>query len=322
MNQTPDLRNTAKAQVAGELADLLQRVEDVKAELTALIPDGEPAGIDPVVRLASRLVEANEQLVVSAMQAHSDAATAQSLLDEVAQSAGLDPLTSLPNRTLLLDRFAQAIANARRHGSRMAVMFLDLNGFKQINDQLGHSVGDEVLRLTARCLAASIRDADTVGRYGGDEFLILLADLSQTADAAVIADKINAALALVESAGATVPAPTVSIGISVYPDNGLDAGTLIDLADAAMYRAKRHAPGSFAFHGQEPVGEPGLPGPDAPHDPVWAEHEHHFADLREANENLVVAVIDAQELQAAAEEAHRSLAASLIELVRTELPPP
>src|SRR5204862_3814417 len=105
-----------------------------------------------------------------------------------------DVLTELPNRMLMLDRLTQAIAAAKRRGQRAAVLFLDLNNFKQVNDTLGHAAGDEVLKLVARCLVSSVRDADTVSRHGGDEFVILLTELAQPSDAALIADKLIAAL--------------------------------------------------------------------------------------------------------------------------------
>lgn len=323
MNPTPNLRNTAKAKLASELADLVMRVEVMRAELGQPKPGGATA-IDEGARLAAELVEVNERLVLSALQAHSEVASAQIALDDAAQAADIDALTALPNRTLLLHRFAQAIASAKRHASRIAVLFLDLNGFKQINDRLGHAVGDEVLKLAARCFASVVRDADTAGRYGGDEFLILLPDISQIADAGLIAGKINAALAAVDSPGRQLPTLTVSIGISIYPDDATDAATLIDLADAAMYRAKRHGSASFAFHGQEPAGGRRRSGPGAgssrtfaPHpEPVQGLHVQRYADLRDANEQLLLAVLDARALQAAAEKSQQRQAEFLILLAR------
>lgn len=143
--------------------------------------------IDAESRLDSRreaqLVEANEQLVVSALSARIDADTCAETLQEMSRSLGLDALTGLPNRALLLDRFAQAIAHAHHHGTRLALLFLDIDNFKLINDTFGHAIGDEVLRLAARRLASSVRDVDTVSRHGGDEFLILLTEVSQVSDA-------------------------------------------------------------------------------------------------------------------------------------------
>jgi diguanylate cyclase (GGDEF)-like protein len=143
---------------------------------------------------SARLLEANEQLVLAVLRAQSDAEAASRALEELLRSAGLDALTALPNRVRLLDRFAGAIAHAKRHGRRMALLFLDLNNFKQINDTLGHAVGDEVLKLAAQRLASLVREEDTVSRYGGDEFLILLTEISQASDASLVADKVIAAL--------------------------------------------------------------------------------------------------------------------------------
>ncbi len=272
---------------------------------------------------AAQLLEANEQLVVTALRAQTDAVTTAFALDDASQSAQLDALTQLPNRALLRDRLGQAIASAGRRGGRLALLFVDLDNFKQINDTLGHAVGDEVLKGAARCLVSSVRAADTVGRYGGDEFLILLAEVSQPSAAGFIAEKVIAAiggLGHVSSQGAPL---TASVGISIYPDDGSDAATLIARADAAMYRAKRHRPGAFAFHGQVPVGERGPASPPRAStaqgatrtELALAEQARRNAQLREANEQLVLAALGARELQAAAEQAQRRQADFLAAVV-------
>ena len=168
----------------------------------------------------------------------------------VSQWADLDPLTELPNRALLHDRLTRAISHAKRREKRLAVLFLDLNNFKHINDSLGHRVGDQVLKLAAERLTMSIREADTVGRLGGDEFVILLTDVSKASDAVMIADKITAVLGEPSRIGGVVLHLSASIGISLYPDDGTDSDVLVDRADAAMYSAKRQGVGSFVFHGQ------------------------------------------------------------------------
>lgn len=149
-----------------------------------------------------------------------------------------DPLTDLPNRTLLHDRIAQAIALARRHGSQCAVMFLDVDRFKLINDSLGHSIGDQLLRSVAERLLACVRGTDTVSRPGGDEFVVLLSEIEHTRDAVVVADKMLASLASPHQIAQHDIHVTVSIGISVCPDDGMDAETLIKNADVALYHAK------------------------------------------------------------------------------------
>jgi diguanylate cyclase (GGDEF)-like protein len=261
---------------------------------------------------ADRLVEANERLVIAALRAQTDAETAARALKEAARLAERDALTELPNRVLLLDRFAHAIANAKRHGGRLALLFLDIDNFKQINDSLGHAVGDQVLKLAAHCLVSSIRGVDTVSRHGGDEFLILLTEVSQASDAVLVADKVVAALAAPSLVGEHVLRLAASIGISIYPDDGEDADTLIDRADAAMYRAKRQGLGRFVLYGEEPASERGLKSAlESPrqllarYELALAEHERRHAQLREANERLVLAALGAQEQQAAAEMALR-----------------
>jgi len=140
----------------------------------------------------SALAETNEQLVLAALHAESVAETAVSELGELARLGQRDPLTNLPNRLLMLDRLESAIATARRRETRIAVLFIDLDHFKRINDTLGHAIGDEALKLTARRLQSAVRDSDTVSRHGGEEFLVLLPDISQAADAVSIAQKLLA----------------------------------------------------------------------------------------------------------------------------------
>jgi diguanylate cyclase (GGDEF)-like protein len=262
---------------------------------------------------AAKLLAVNEQLVVAALRAQTKAEAATEALDNLSRSAELDALTDLPNRASLLDRFNYAIAIARRTGTQLALLFVDLNNFKQINDTLGHAVGDQVLRLAARRLASAVRGSDTVSRHGGDEFLILLTDVSHATDIAQIAVKLIAALGPPTRVGEHVLRLTASIGISLFPADGEDAHTLIERADAAMYRAKRSGLGGFAFHGPHSSGTaPGEPRVlSALHYPLThyraalAEQARRHAQLREANEQLVLATLSAQKLQDAAEQAQR-----------------
>ncbi|HEY0661168.1 MAG TPA: diguanylate cyclase [Lysobacter sp.] len=290
-----------------------QQAEQARAALARLHRDViEAEGLLDSSQSA-RLIEANEQLVAAALRAQSEAEAASRALDELSRSAELDALTALPNRVWLLDRFAGAIAFAKRHGTQMALLFLDLNNFKQINDTLGHAVGDEVLKLAAQRLASLVREEDTVSRYGGDEFLILLTEVSHASDSTLVADKVIAALAAPSRVGEHVLRLTASIGISIYPDDGEDAETLIGLADAAMYRAKRLGLGSFICHGEEPPSArslqlPALASLQRPfthHEFASAEHERRNVQLREANGELVLAALSAQELLAAAERSQQ-----------------
>ena len=149
-----------------------------------------------------------------------------------------DPLTNLPNRVLLEDRIKQAIAAAKRDTKKVAVMFLDLDHFKTINDSLGHHRGDKLLTEVAKRLSRVVRAADTVARLGGDEFVIVLPDLDHPDEAAAVAHKLLAELQLPYLVGDTELRLTVSIGVSIYPDDGEDFARLIMNADAAMYHAK------------------------------------------------------------------------------------
>jgi len=171
------------------LARLNAQAERVRTELAHLRQDLLDVQRDFNGRLAAQLVEANERLVIAALHADTIAEEAMTNLDELARSSQRDALTDTPNRALMLDRLDSAITLARRRGTRLAVLFLDIDHFKQINDTLGHPVGDQVLQLAARRLESAVRESDTVSRYGGDEFVVLLADMSQPSDAARIAAK-------------------------------------------------------------------------------------------------------------------------------------
>jgi len=166
---------------------------------------------------------------------------------QMAHSAEHDFLTGLPNRMLLNDRVDQAIAFAARHMNKIAVLFLDLDGFKHINDSLGHPIGDKLLQSVAQRLSVCIRGSDSVSRQGGDEFVVLLLELKQPEDAAVSAKRILQAVAQPYSIDQHDLHVTASIGVSIYPDDGLDAETLIKNADTAMYQAKDNGRRSFQF---------------------------------------------------------------------------
>lgn len=149
-----------------------------------------------------------------------------------------DPLTGLPNRTLLYQRLRQSLKLAERHGSRVGVLFLDLDHFKPINDHFGHSAGDEVLRQVARRLTGSLRDSDTVARIGGDEFMVVINDVENQAAARAAADKLVAAIEQPFSVDGRELHLGVSVGLSVFPDHDNDIEALMSLADIDMYRVK------------------------------------------------------------------------------------
>jgi len=176
-----------------------------------------------------------------------DVSAARAMALKMEHSAQHDFLTGLPNRMLFSDRVGQAITLARRHHKHIAVLFLDLDGFKHINDSLGHPTGDKLLQSIAQRLVAIVRGADTVSRQGGDEFVVLLSEVERAEDAAVTAKRMLQGVAGAHLVDAHALHVTASIGVSVYPDDGQDAETLIKNADTAMYQAKANGRQSFKF---------------------------------------------------------------------------
>lgn len=161
--------------------------------------------------------------------------------------AYFDALTELPNRSLLADRFQQAAATAQRHTRKMALLFIDLDRFKQVNDSLGHLVGDELLRRVADRIRACLRDSDTMARLGGDEFIILLSELANAEHAAVVAQKCIDVLQAPFLLSGHELRVTPSIGIALYPQDGTSLDALVKCADTAMYAAKDSGRNSYQF---------------------------------------------------------------------------
>jgi diguanylate cyclase (GGDEF)-like protein len=313
MNNLTDTTHSGSENSKNELADLQKEIEQARRVL-ALLHEGAMAAERWLSsQRAMELLAANEQLVVAALRAQTNAEAATQELKQISRAAELDALTGLHNRVSLLDRFEYAVAIAKRVGTRLALLFIDLDNFKQINDTLGHAVGDQVLRLAAKRLAAAVRGSDIVSRHGGDEFLILLTDVSYATDVIQIALKLIAALGPPIRVGADVLRLTASIGISLFPDDGEDATTLINRADAAMYRAKRSGAGGFVFHGTgasesvpaEPRALAALHYPLTHYRAALAEQARRYTQLRDANEQLVLAALSAQTLQDAAEQTER-----------------
>jgi diguanylate cyclase (GGDEF)-like protein len=173
-----------------------------------------------------------------------------------------DPLTGLANRRLLADRMSTALVHARRNKSSMAVVYLDLDGFKQVNDTQGHVIGDALLKLVAGRLVATVREEDTVARVGGDEFIVALWYVAGTANAATVASKIIAAVSkpyLIDGHSVHV---TASAGVAVHPMHGRDAETLMKSADLALYEAKHAGKNAFRISASGDASEvaPSLQG--------------------------------------------------------------
>lgn len=202
--------------------------------------DGEESAIEDT----SAPIHDNRGKVIGAVIVFHGVGEARAMSVKMSHLAQHDPLTGLPNRLLLHDRLGRSIASARRRASALAVLFLDVDRFKRINDTLGHAAGDEVLQSIAGRLSACVRESDTVCRYGGDEFVVLLSEVACSEDAVSSADQLLAAIAMPHRVGKQDLHITASVGVSVYPADGTDAVTLLRKADLALLRAK---PGRSAW---------------------------------------------------------------------------
>lgn len=177
-----------------------------------------------------------------------DVTDARAAEDRIQNLAYHDDLTGLPNRASFSLLLIHAISRARRDGSGFAILFIDLDGFKQVNDTLGHEAGDALLREVGNRLKTWVRQNDIAARLGGDEFVMLLEDVSEPQQAAKVAEKILLEIAGTSQPTGTPHGVTASIGISFYPQDGEDEKTLMKNADGAMYRAKQRAKNNFQFH--------------------------------------------------------------------------
>ena len=185
--------------------------------------------------------------VTGAVMVFHDVTMARAMTLKMSYLAQHDSLTDLPNRLMFQDRLAQAIALAHRHRQKLAVLFVDMDGFKPINDSLGHAIGDRLLQSVAQRLQACVRGSDTVCRHGGDEFVILLTEVAHAEDAAAVADKILLTLRSPHRIGEHNLRVTGSIGIVTYPDDGTEADALMSHADLAMYHSKENGRDNYQF---------------------------------------------------------------------------
>jgi diguanylate cyclase (GGDEF)-like protein len=289
------------------LAGLDAQAEALREHLAKLRQDLLDVQNDLGVARANELREANEKLVLAVLKADSIAAMAVSSLGELTHASQHDPLTGTPSRALMRDRLDTAIAAARRQGTQLALLFLDLDDFKAINDALGHANGDAMLQLVAERLVATVRDSDTVSRQGGDEFLILLPQIAHAADATLIATKLLDAVAAPAQVGCPALHLSASVGIAVYPQDGTDAEMLTKHADVAMYHSKRRSHGGFEFFADSIAGEPATPPESGEWHPAAVSRGARglaHPDLRRVNEQLVVSALSAQASAAQATEAH------------------
>ncbi len=218
-----------------------REIEIALRELALLTKEKEYASDIAAHRLIqSQLLEANQNLVVASVHAQTMVEIAEQAKTQISHMAEHDVLTGLPNRLLLTDRLVQSISFAQRYGHQVALIFLDLDHFKNINDSLGHTIGDELLQSVAKRLLSCVRLSDTVCRYGGDEFVVLLSEVQDAQDAARIAEKLNQAMTSTphQISGHSLHI-TMSIGISLYPESSMNVETLVRDADTAMYQAKK-----------------------------------------------------------------------------------
>jgi diguanylate cyclase (GGDEF)-like protein/PAS domain S-box-containing protein len=205
--------------------------------------DGIERGIENTVALTHD----QDGDITGAVVAFHEVSVARTKSLEMSHLAQHDVLTNLPNRMLFNDRLTQAISLAERQGKQLALMFVDLDHFKKVNDSLGHEVGDKLLQSVAGRLMACVRRTDTVSRLGGDEFVILLSQVERAGDAALSARNILRALSKPHIINNKSLDINVSVGVSTYPDDGATAETLVSKADTAMYEAKRHGRNNYQF---------------------------------------------------------------------------
>jgi diguanylate cyclase (GGDEF)-like protein len=229
-------KEAAQAEVIAAHAALLEAKQEQERELEA--------------RIAERTVElnrANERLREEAREREQLMAQLQAQEQQMRHMAQHDPLTGLPNRISMHQRLALAMEFAKRNRKKLAVMMVDLNDFKRLNDTRGHRCGDHVLVQVAGRLRTSVRGSDTVARYGGDEFVVLAGELDRAVDVASIAEKIADMVSLPIAIDGATERIGCSIGISIYPDQAEDADGLIERADRAMYVAKAAKGPRYAF---------------------------------------------------------------------------
>ena len=239
------LNGATRVPVADPMARAMRKDEAVHLPANSILVrrDGSEVPIEDSVAP----IHAGASKATGAVIVFRDVSETRALVQQMAYSAQHDFLTGLPNRMLFNDRVGQAIAFSARHRNKIAVLFLDLDGFKHINDSLGHPIGDKLLQSVTQRLVDCVRGSDTVSRQGGDEFVVLLSEVKHLEDAAITARRMLQAVAQVHSIDLHDLHVTASIGISVYPDDGVDAETLVKNADTAMYQAKEKGRQGYQF---------------------------------------------------------------------------
>jgi len=218
----------------------LTQNEDVEHKITKAANDLKLVNTKLAKELAKRIVLESELAETKAdlAEVRDDLSKSQVKEEEAQQIALQDALTGLPNRVSFEQRLGQGLIQAKRHGWRLAVLFIDIDEFKSINDSYGHDLGDQVMLMVANRLRSSVRDEDVVSRWGGDEFVCLLFKVKQEADVTRLAEKLIHRIAEACEFDGTIFSIKVSIGVAIYPTDGETADILFKKADIAMYRAK------------------------------------------------------------------------------------
>jgi len=240
-----------------EAADRDKRLDRdgfVAAEVPRVSKDGTPLSL----WLTASCVRNADGSIRNYVRVFTDISLLKETQRKLEELASFDSLTGLPNRRLLHDRLEQATRRAQRSDKGLAVMFIDLDGFKSVNDTLGHAMGDLMLKEIGPRLQKCIRSSDSVGRLGGDEFAIVLEDTRNPPDIVQIADRIIAAFAPPFVLDGHPVATSASVGIAIYPNDGTDAETLLKSADIAMYRAKHAGRNQFNFFSERTEIEPAI----------------------------------------------------------------
>ena len=230
-----------------ELAIRLNKTVALPTNSVLIRRDGAEAAIEDS---AAPIHDRSGQVTGAVMVFH-DVSVARAMTLRMSYLAQHDSLTDLPNRVLMNDRLGKAIILSKRHQRQLAVLFVDLDRFKYVNDSMGHVVGDQLLQSVARRLCACVRSSDTVSRQGGDEFVVLLLEERSAQDAAVTAEKILTSLREPHEIEQHLLHITASIGVVTYPQDGADAETLLNNADIAMYHAKSNGRDNYQFFEQK-----------------------------------------------------------------------
>jgi diguanylate cyclase (GGDEF)-like protein/PAS domain S-box-containing protein len=233
-----------------------KRLDDVEMKDFSIFESAHQCkdGSVMTVEIHSRIIDLEgEKVMFSVIRDITGRRTAE---QRIAQLAHFDMLTKLPNRNLFYDRLDQAVARARRYHQKFAVLFMDLDGFKQVNDEFGHHVGDSLLGMVAERLTKTARVMDTVARVGGDEFVFILNNIEHANNVSLVANKILESLSRPFVVKGKKCSIGCSIGISIFPDDTGDTETLVKMADDAMYMAKKGGRNNCQFFNVQPGKEP------------------------------------------------------------------